>query len=112
MDKSRVIRDNREFRRVYSSGKCYAGSVLVTYVLRSSIPGFRIGITTSKKIGGAVDRNRARRVIRAALSKVSPDIKSGYFIVFVARKRTCFVKSDVVLQEMEKQLQKAGMISK
>ena len=109
MDKAKIIRDNREFRKVYRVGTSSAGSTLVTYVLKSRTPGYKVGITTSKKIGGAVSRNRARRVIRAAFSQLAPDVKSGY-IVFVARKKTCFVKSDIVLQEMKKHLQKAGMI--
>lgn len=110
MDKRLVLRDNNEFRRVYSRGTSKAGPVLVTYVMKSRDPAVRFGITTSRKIGSAVERNRARRVIKAALHELKNRISGGYDIVFVARSRTCFVKSTVIRGEMEKQLKEAGVL--
>ena len=109
MDKTHVIRDNRQFQRVYRKGTSYAGQVLVTYVLPDRGRPYAVGITTSKKIGCAVRRNRARRVIRAALRELAPMLESGQ-IVFVARSKTCFVKSDRVLKEMRTHLKKAGIL--
>ena len=57
---------NTDFARAYRRGKNYVSPFLVTYVVRRRSGGVRMGITTSKKIGGAVQRVRARRVIRAA----------------------------------------------
>ena len=64
----------------------------------------RVGITASKKIGGAVARNRARRIIRAAYRQLAPRVAPGYDLVFVARTRTTKVKMQQVLRAMEKQL--------
>ena len=74
--------------RLYRKGKCYVSSSLVTYVLKNRSNEKRYGITTSKKIGKAVQRNRARRVIRASLYDLYSDIIPGYDIVFVARGKT------------------------
>lgn len=71
-----------------------------------------MGITTSKKIGNAVERNRSRRVIRAAFRDNLPLIKGGYDIVFVARSRTKHLKSTDVSTIMRKHLSKAGVIKK
>ena len=70
----------------------------------------RIGITSGKKIGKAVKRNRARRVIRAAYYQLNSRVKGGFDIVFVARTKTTEVKMQQVLFEMEKQLLQLGVI--
>lgn len=79
------------------------------YVLRNRAGICRIGITTSKKIGNAVERNRARRVIRAA-AEMLPEITCGYDIVFVARTRTIRKKSTEISAVMKKQLISAGVL--
>ena len=49
----------------------------------------RIGYTASKKVGGAVERNRARRRLRAVVAKIIPDhAKPGYDFILIARKGT------------------------
>ena len=68
-----------------------------------------MGITTSKKIGNAVERNRARRIIRAAFRDNLPYLKNGYVFVFVARFRTKHLKSTDISAIMSKQLSKAGV---
>lgn len=70
----------------------------------------RIGITTSKKIGNAVERNRSRRVIRVAYSNIENKINGNYDIIFVARSRTKYVKSTDLTLIMLSQLKKAGII--
>lgn len=99
-----------DFRRLYHRGKSFADPVLVTYVMKNRTGICRIGITTSKKIGNAVSRNRARRIIRAAYSLLEEKIEGNYDFVFVARSRTCCVKMQSVAAAMEKQLKKAGVI--
>ena len=70
----------------------------------------RIGITTSKKVGNAVKRNRSRRVIGAAFNELSGRVKVGYDFVFVARALTPYLKSHEVKAAMEKQLKAAGVL--
>ena len=102
MGKNVTLKENRDFLRLYRKGKCYVSSSLVTYVLKNRSNEKRYGITTSKKIGKAVQRNRARRVIRASLYDLYSDIIPGYDIVFV--------KSDVVKKEMTDHLKKAKVL--
>ena len=98
------IKNNHEFRRAYRKGKALIHRELVVYVFRNRrSKTCRYGITTSNKIGHAVTRNRARRVIRAAWQKIEPEIRPGYDFVFVARGRTARVKSTEIyrlLQEL------------
>ena len=57
----RPIRRNSEFGRVYARGKSYVNPGLVMYVLKTRSKKTRVGLTATKKIGHAVQRNRARR---------------------------------------------------
>lgn len=102
---------NHEFRRAYAKGKSYVSPVVVVYVLKNRCRSLRVGITTSKKIGNAVLRNRARRVIREAFREVSSFVRPGFDIVFVARGRTPFVKSTEVRQQIVQQLEEAGILA-
>ena len=107
----KVLKQNSDFRRAYGRGKSYSDPALVTYVLKNNRAGIcRMGITTSKKIGNAVERNRCRRVIRAAFRELSPQLSGGFDFVFVARTKTKFIKSTQVKKIMLQQLKRAGAI--
>lgn len=108
--KSNALKENRDFRRLYSRGKSKAAPCLVTYAMKSRYGETRVGITSSKKIGGAVQRNRARRVIRAAFSQLERRVCGNWDLIFVARTRTTHVKMQQVLSDMEKELIALGVI--
>ncbi len=105
------IKENREFRRVYRRGKCSVAQAVVTYSLESRIGKIRVGITSGKKIGGAVTRNRARRVIRAAFRMCKPYLKpnASADLVFVARTATAKCKSTELADVILRQLTQAGL---
>ena len=79
---------------------------LVTYARKNRGKETRIGITTSKKIGNAVQRNRARRIIRAACREVGAEFPRGYDLVFVARHKTIFLKSTDLVPVIRQHLAK------
>ena len=101
-----TLKLNKEFKRAYFWGKFKAHPFLVTYRIKNSLKQPRIGITASKKIGGAVERNRARRLIRTAFRLLLQEdfIEGGYDYVFVARPQTAQVKMNDVLRVMKKQI--------
>ncbi len=105
-----VLNQNRDFLRAYKRGQSYVSKDLVTYVLKNRGLGYRIGITASKKVGNSVKRNRARRVIKAALYDM-PELPVGNFdIIFVARTRTAEVKSTDVFLSMKEHFMKADLL--
>ena len=106
-----TITDNCDFRRAYARGKVFTNPALVTYVRKNRAGICRVGITASKKIGGAVERNRARRVIRAAYLALPETVSGHYDIVFVARSRTIRTKSTELIPVIRKHLKSAGVIS-
>lgn len=70
----------------------------------------RIGITTSKKLGGAVERNRCRRIIKEAYRHLAPLCSGGWDIIFVARTRTLRKKSTDIEVIMHGVLTELGVI--
>ncbi len=105
-----TLKDNRDFRRLYNRGRSFASPLLVTYIMKNRLGEVRIGITTGKKIGKAVMRNRSRRIIREAFREISGKVTPGYDLVFVARSKTPFVKSYDILRTMKKELKDAGVL--
>lgn len=76
---------NKEFRRLYGRGKSFVHRGFVAYILPERSGKIRYGITAGKKLGGAVERNRAKRLITAAFREVRPKLQNGWQAVFVAR---------------------------
>ena len=99
------ITRNNDFRRLYRR-TAEVGAVLVSYAAKNRLGVHRVGITTSKKIGKAHDRNRARRVIREAYRLLAPSLtdQAGYDFIFVARVRTTVCSMQEVYRLMKKQL--------
>lgn len=89
----KTLKLNRDFKRCYSKGAFLSHAALVTYARKNRGNDTRIGVTTSKKIGNAVQRNRARRIIKAACRELKDELPVGYDLVFVARHKTVFLKS-------------------
>lgn len=111
-----VLKSNTEFRTLYYRGRALVHPAIITYVRKSRLkdehgaPLVRMGITTGKKVGKAVQRSRCRRVIRAAYAALYPDIHGGWDIVFVARARLLSMKSTELTSILRRQLQEAGVL--
>lgn len=110
MEKLIPICENREYRRIYSRGKSIVVPQIVIYFYKNRSNTLRVGITTGKKIGNAVMRNRSRRIIREAVRQVAPSIRRGYDLVIVARGKTPYLKSTDIRELLVKHLGKAGLL--
>lgn len=86
MERIIKIKKNYEFTRLYKKGKFFIGKHMILYVLSNGLGNNRVGITTSKKIGNSVVRNRSRRLIMESYRLCEHPLKTGYDLVFVARK--------------------------
>ncbi len=104
------INKNREFARIYKKGKCIVHSECVLYYKKNNYNKIRVGITASKKIGNAVKRNRARRVLRYALQEVLPQCTDFYDFVLVARGKTVYLKSTKLEKTLYQILYKEGLL--
>lgn len=99
------LNDNKDFLFLYKKGKFVASRNVVIY-FRANGKGFnRLGITAGKKIGNAVCRNRAKRLIRQAYRENEINMPVGVDMVIVARASICSIKS----QELSFYMKKYGI---
>ncbi len=110
MAKLCTLKLNKEFRTAYYHGKVFVHPLVVVYVRKNKEAVSRLGITTGKKVGKAVQRNRCRRIIREAYRQVYPHIQGHWDVVIVARKATVDSNSPTVQRVLEKQFRKAGLL--
>jgi ribonuclease P protein component len=83
--RSRLSR-SAEFDRVYRQGRSQASRYLVLYAFpRGGDEGPRLGLSVSRKLGGAVDRNRIKRLLREVFAAEEASLPRGYDLVIVAR---------------------------
>lgn len=87
MEFTSTIKQNYEFRRLYSKGKSCANAYLVVYCRKNRAGLSRIGYTVSNKVGHAVVRNRIRRRLREIYRLHERQIARGYDLVVVSRVR-------------------------
>jgi len=75
-----------EFERVYRQGKATANRHLALYTFpNTSVERPRLGLSVSRRVGGAVQRNRVKRLLREAFAESEPALSPGQDVVVVAR---------------------------
>ena len=87
------ISRGKEYRCIYNDGNRITGQYMIVFAKENQLPHNRFGIVTSKKIGNAVIRNRAKRQIREVIRKNLNNLRPGFDVVVVARfkvKETVF----------------------
>lgn len=110
LPKENRLRKPDEFRRVYATGKRFEGRLMTIFIVPSETGFQRLGITASKKaVGNAVQRNRAKRLLREAfrLSKAElGELDTKFDWVLNARRNLLKVKLEKPLDEFRQILAK------
>jgi ribonuclease P protein component len=101
MKNTTSLNENRLFRRAYRQAKPRVTPYFVLYALKNRNKANRLGITATKKIGNAVERNRARRVLKEAYRLMEGQLPTGLDVVLVARRKTVFCKTQNVMAALE-----------
>ncbi len=102
-----------EFRRVKECGRSFPGRFLVLGVLRDAEPdrATRIGLVTSRRVGGAVVRNLVRRRLREAVRASRPRLRAGAWLVVVARHLAARSTAAELQSEWLRLLERASMLA-
>ena len=81
--RSRRLSGREQFARVYDAKVRDSRGPLVVYALPNEIEHSRLGLSTSRKVGTAVRRNRVRRLLREAFRHLQHDLPAGYDLIVV-----------------------------
>lgn len=109
MKKTVTIKQNHEFRRLYSRGQSAVTPSMVVYCRKSRFANNRLGVTVSVKLGCAVKRNRARRRLREVFRLAQGELRQGYDIVIVARSRAVTVPYPRLKADFDRACDKLGL---
>lgn len=99
-----------DFRRVRRRGKSYAHPFVVLIVLASQSDNSRVGVSAGRRVGRAVQRNRAKRVLRAAMQPLIEHIRPPQDILLLARPDILEAKSTQVQEALAGLLRKANLL--
>ena len=117
-----AIKEHHLYDKAYRQGKHFFGRYICVYVLKDTHAKLlqkshpqrlivnRFGISVSKKIGTAVKRNRAKRIIRAAYAPLEDILLKGYLIVISAKPEIEGRKSREIEAELRYAMKKLGML--
>src|SRR4051812_32161909 len=94
LPKSRHLRSPAEFAAVYDAKVREARGPLLIYAMPNTLRYPRIGLSTSRKVGTAVRRNRIRRLLREAFRLMQHDLPCGYDLVVVVRPHEPLLLAD------------------
>ncbi|MBQ9112200.1 MAG: ribonuclease P protein component [Clostridia bacterium] len=122
--KNIAIREHHLYNKAFRKGKRSVGRYTAVYVLRDlaaeklkkahpqKLFVNRLGLSVSKKLGGAVQRNRAKRVVRAAYDSVKQELRTGNLIVISPRTSILSAKSGEVAEELRTAFAELGLLSR
>ena len=123
--KNVAVKENHLYQKAYAKGKKAVGRYTVVYVMKDLKASLfmkanptkqylnRVGLTVTKKIGGAVVRNRVKRILREGYRLCEKEIglKHGRIVIIVARDAAKDVKSTVIYEEMRRHFKALGMFA-
>jgi ribonuclease P protein component len=118
-----AIKEHHLYNKAYRSSRRFFGRYVCVYVLKDTHASLlqkshpqklivnRFGISVSKKIGSAVKRNRAKRIIRAAYAPLEDKLRKGFLIVVSAKPEIDLKKSTEIQSELRYAFKRLEMFS-
>jgi ribonuclease P protein component len=80
------LRRAADFRRVYDRRRSVSNDWLIVYACENDLPHLRLGLSVSRKVGGAVQRNRLRRLYREAFRLTRHQMPVGMDLILIPRQ--------------------------
>lgn len=100
VNRSYSLKRHKDFRYTYRTGKSVSSRLFSLIWARNRLDTVHIGFSVSKKIGNSVQRNRAKRRLRACITPILQDVRKGTNLIVVARPEVLTVP----FTEMQKQM--------
>ena len=109
VDRSYSLKRHKEFRYTYARGRSQSLPLYTLVYAKSRNESVRVGFSVSKRIGNAVQRNRAKRRMRASLSPMLPHLAGGFNVIFVAKPEVLEAPFPELSKQMETLVRRAGL---
>jgi len=110
MQKRLRLRSKTDFANVFKHGKAAANHQFVVYVKKSEAESFRFGVSVSRKIGGAVVRNRIRRRVKEIVRRMEPEMRKQVDIVCIVRKAALELDHEGLQRSLRHVFRRAGLL--
>lgn len=105
------LHKSEHFERLRKEGIVYRHPFLLLSMAPNQLSHNRYGLITGKPLGGAVVRNRVRRLLREVMRNLHPTIKTGYDIILIARAKIVGQPFTVICQVVQDLLQGAALLA-
>jgi ribonuclease P protein component len=100
----------QDFAAVQGTGTTKSHALLSVKFLRTDLEDTRFGLSTSRRLGGAVKRNRVRRRLREALRVMAPSFQPGWDVLIIARPAIVEADHDTLVGALRRTLARGGVI--
>lgn len=110
MDRRYRLKKSSDFQRVRNTGKAYAHPLFVLIYVPNSSNQTHVGVAAGRSIGNAVQRNRAKRRLRACIQPWLKQLMPGLDIILIARKPLLNAPFDHLAKALAKALQTNHML--
>jgi ribonuclease P protein component len=98
------------FRETYEQGRRWTGRYMVLWLRSGEGAALRLGVVSSRKVGGAVARVRARRLLREAYRRIRYRFSGPYDVILVSRRSLLEARWEDINRELLDLAQKAGLL--
>jgi ribonuclease P protein component len=104
------LKSSADFKRVRQFGKSYVNSLLVLITLNNKLDQTRIGIAAGRTVGSAVQRNRVKRIMRAAFQPYLENLPIGWDLILIARRKMMTADLDATQKSLVRLLRRAELL--
>jgi len=111
INKKYRISHQEDYQEIYKKGKKFNGRYIIIYIKGNKLHYNRFGIVTSKKVGNAVIRNRAKRQIRAVIQELNKVMIGSNDMVVIAKSNISESSYSVIKKDFCSIMRKAGLCS-
>jgi ribonuclease P protein component len=105
------LHQSSDIQRVRRTGKSYAHPLLVLVAARGEPPAKRVAFSAGKRVGGAVERNRAKRRLREVIRPLTGSLAEGWDLLLIARAGAARADFAELTGAVRSLLQKAGVLA-